>query len=131
MRVIVYGHKRAAKKLKAFLAKEGIEVEYSAAAPSTNLASQVPCEFDLAIVDSQGGNTEATCRHFREFCDIPLVLIVNKKQANWKELQSLDVDGYLPEDAENGELAARLKALLRRFCPAGQLGEMEPVLKPL
>ena len=77
--------------------------------------------FDLAIVDSLSEKSEAACYHIREFWEMPLVLIVSQRQPDWERLQSLSADGYLPEEAKDAELAARLRAILRRFWPAGQV----------
>lgn len=119
MRVIVFGRERMIKKLSVFLAREGIEMVGTSDRLDKMITLPEQGGFDLAIVDSQ-----AACHHIKEIWDMPVVLIVNRRQANWERLQSLDADGYLAEEAENGELVARLRAMLRRLCPARQVEKM-------
>jgi len=119
MRVIVFGRERMIKKLSVFLAREGIEMVGTSDRLDKMITLPEQGGFDLAIVDSQ-----AACHHIKEIWDMPVVLIVNRRQANWERLQSLDADGYLAEEAESGELVARLRAMLRRFCPARQVERM-------
>lgn len=119
MRVIVFGRERMIKKLSVFLVREGIEMVGTSDRLDKMITLPEAGGFDLAIVDSQ-----AACHHIKEIWDMPVVLIVNRRQANWERLQSLDADGYLAEEAENGELVARLRAMLRRFCPARRVAKM-------
>lgn len=121
MKVIVFGRRRTVQKLVVFLAGEGIEVVGISDGLDEMIALHKQIEFDLAIVDSQAETAEAACHHLKEFRDTPLVLIVNQKQVDWARLQPLNADVYLSEEAKNGELVARLRAVLRRFWPAGQV----------
>jgi hypothetical protein len=72
-------------------------------------------------VDSLSEEIETACNHIRELGTIPLVLIVNSKKADWKRLQPLAADGYLPVEAGKNELTARLKAMHRRFFMVNRL----------
>lgn len=124
MRVIVFGRERMIKKLSVFLAREGIEMVGTSDRVDKMITLPEQGGFDLAIVDSQAETTEAACHHIKEIWDMPVVLIVNRRQADWERLQSLDADGYLAEEAENGELVARLRAMLRRLCPVRRVEKM-------
>jgi len=119
MRVVVYGRERTLQKMIVVLAEEGIEVASISDRLYEMLGWHTKHKFDLAIVDSQAVSTAATCQRIKEYWNIPVVLVIDQKQANWKELQVLDADGYLPEAAEGTELAARLRAILRHLWPAG------------
>lgn len=77
-------------------------------------------------MDDLSEQAKAACHHIREFWKVPLVLMVAQQQADWERLESLGADGYLPEQARDAELAARLRAMLRRFWPAGQVGKSTP-----
>jgi len=123
MKAIVYGHERTVEKLVVLLTVEGIEAEGVFDGPYKTVVLQTQGDFDLAIVDSQTEATEEACHHIKASRDIPLVLIVNPKEADWRKLQLLDADAYLPEKAEGNVLAARLRAVLRRFRPAGQVAK--------
>lgn len=126
MRVVVFGRKRTIQRLTVFLASEGIELVVISDGIGESVALEEPGSCDLAIVDSLSEEAEAVCHHIREFWEIPLVLTVGQKQADWERLQSLGADGYLPREARAIELAARLRAILRRFCPAGPAGNSAP-----
>lgn len=70
--------------------------------------------FDLVVIDASVETAEVVCRSVNQLGCAPVVLILKKKQANWKELESLNVDGYLLEGVGGAELAARLQAVVRR-----------------
>ncbi len=114
MRVIVFGRKRTVQKLTDLLASEGIEAVGTSDGLDKVIALHEKDMFDLAIVDSLAERVEATCYRIKESLAIPLVLIVDKKQVDWDRLQPLGAVGYLTE-AQDSELVARLKAMLRRF----------------
>ena len=118
MRVMVFGSKMMIRRLTASLAGGGIKVIGASDGLDRMMALLKQDEFDLAVVDSLSEEAEAACRCINELWDIPLVLIVREKQANWEKLKSLDADGYIPEGAGEAELAARLKAVANRFWTA-------------
>lgn len=117
MRILVFGREKTIKRLSVFLAKEGIEVVGISDGLDKMMAVQKQSRFDLAILDSWAEEAEAACHHIHKFWGTPLVLIVNKRQVDWKRMQSLGANGYLPEEAGEVELAARIRATLRRFLP--------------
>jgi len=72
-------------------------------------------EFDLAVVDSSAEQAERVCRCVQEIACVPLVLMVRNKRADWRKLQWYEPDGYLPKEAGEGELCARLRSIIRCF----------------
>ena len=115
MKALVYGNEKTIEKLAGLLAKEGIKVEGREEAFSGKTGWTESGRFDLVIIDSKLENAEMGCRTIRKQGDTPIALLVHPKQANWKKLQSMDADCYLSETREDMELAARLKAVIRRF----------------
>ena len=83
--------------------------------------------FDLVVVDASVEKAEVACRSVSQLGHVPVVLMVKKRQANWEELKSLDVDGYLPDGVGGAELAVRLQAVVRRRSSAKRIGKSKPV----
>ncbi|UCD08428.1 MAG: hypothetical protein JSU79_08715 [Dehalococcoidales bacterium] len=115
MKAIVFGQKNMDESLTALLKNEGIEMQkldddFNTA---TNLNEEE--KYDLAIVDSRSDNANKACRYIRENWDIPLVLVVDSFQADWKGLKSIEADGYISDVKKGGELSARARAILRRL----------------
>ncbi len=115
MRIIIYGRAKTIQRLAALLVGEGIEAVSAAERLDKMITMQKQDGLEMAIVDSLAKEAKAACHHINEFSAIPLVLVVGNEQTDWKGLQSLCADGYLPEKAGDSELAARLKAVLRRL----------------
>ena len=106
MRIIATGTKFITRRL--ILALVGSEFE-------------LVCPSDLVVVDSLAKGVETTCRRIREVGSVPIVLMVGQERPDWKEMQSLDINGYIPRGVNEAELVARLRAVLRRFWPANEL----------
>jgi DNA-binding response OmpR family regulator len=115
MRVIVFGREKTGQRLTAILAEEGIETVSLSDGLGKLMALWKRGAFDMAIVDSLAGEAEAACHHINESWAIPLMLVADMKNADWQRLRSLRPDGYLPEEAEDDELRAHLRATLRRL----------------
>jgi len=107
MRVIVFGRENTIQRLAASLAGEGIEVVSTKARPEEE-------GFDVAIVDGLVDEAGVICQRIKELWGIPVVLIVRGRQADWERLQSLNTDGYISKGMGAAELAARLRAVVRR-----------------
>jgi DNA-binding response OmpR family regulator len=108
------------------LKNEGIEMQILADDFSiTEILLQE--KYDLAIVDSRSGDANKACRYIRENWDMPLVLVVDSLQADWKRLKPIEADGYIADVNKDRELSARSRALLRRLLlrnkPQRQSGE--------
>ena len=120
MRIIATGTKFITRSL--LLALVGSEFELvcpSDVLEVTTLLKQD--KFDLVVVDSSARGVETTCRRIREVGNVPIVLMIGQEQPDWKGMQSLDINGYIPQRASGTELVARLRAVLRRFWPANEL----------
>ena len=113
IRVIVFGSKETVEKLTASLDGKGFDLVSLTEAPEV-LALLEQKRFDLVVVDASVEKAEVVCRSVNQFGQVPVALMVKKRQANWKELKSLDVDGYLLDGVGGAELAVRLQAIVRR-----------------
>ncbi len=107
MRVAVLGDDMIIRRLSASLARQGIEVVGTATAAKGK-------HFDLAVVDSLEEEVEAACHYIKQVFGMPVVLMVRARQADWERLELVDTDAYVPEDVGGAELAARLRAVVRR-----------------
>ena len=120
MRIIAFGSKPITKRLIYALAGSDFEIINSADVfNAVDLLQE--SSFDLVVVDSSAEGAEVTCRRIREVGSVPIVLMIGEEQPDWKEMQPLAVDGYIPDGVNGVELAARLKAVLRRFRSANEL----------
>lgn len=112
------------EKLTACLDGKGFDLVSITEAPEV-VALLEQKRFDLVVVDASVEKAEVACRSISQLGHIPVALIVKKRQANWKELKSLDVDGYLFDRVGGVELAARLQAIVRRRSSAKWFEENE------
>ncbi len=71
-------------------------------------------KFDAVIIDFECGVKPEICDDLYELTKVPLALLINQTLANWKELRTWRVDGFIPEESSNIELVARIKAITRR-----------------
>ena len=113
IRVIVFGSTKTVQKLTASLDGKGFDLVSLTEAPEV-LALLEQKRFDLVVVDASVEKAEVVCRSVSQLGHVPVALMVKKRQANWKELKSLDVDGYLLDGVGGAELAVRLQAIVRR-----------------
>ena len=126
MKIMAIGTKFIARRLISALAGSDFEL----VCPSEVLEVETLLKqdkFDLVVVDSLAKGAETTCRRIREVGSVPIVLMIGQERPDWKEMQSLDMDGHIPQGVNGAELVARLRAVLRRFWPAGQVEKMNPV----
>jgi len=124
IRVIVFGNKETVEKLTASLDGKGFDLVCRTEVPEV-VALLEQKKFDLVVVDASVEKAELACRAVSKLGHIPVALIIKKRQANWKELKSLDVDGYLLDGVGGAELAARLQAVVRRRSSAKQIEKNE------
>jgi len=114
MRILALGNEIMTRRLSASLAGDGIEVVgLSEIREAVALLEQE--RFDLAIVDSLIREAGMFCRCISELGRVPVVLMIREMQADWRKLQSLDADGFIPDWVGRTELTARLKAVVRRW----------------
>ena len=120
MRIIATGTKFITRRL--ILALVGSEFELVCPSDLVEVITLLKQgKFDLVVVDSLAKGVETTCRRIREVGSVPIVLMINQKQPDWKEMQSLDINGYIPRGVNGVELVARLRAVSRRFQSADEL----------
>jgi len=120
MRIIATGTKFITRRL--ILALVGSEFELVCPSDLVEVITLLKQgKFDLVVVDSLAKGVETTCRRIREVGSVPIVLMVGQERPDWKEMQSLDINGYIPRGVNEAELVARLRAVLRRFWPANEL----------
>lgn len=113
MRVMILGSKTATRRLSLSLAKQGIETR-SASDGSQAMVLLSQQRFDLVAVDGLVDGAEAACRSIKEHGGIPVVLIISQRDQDWEKLASFDIDGFIPYGVRKAELAARLRAVVRR-----------------
>ncbi len=114
MRVMILGRKTTTQRLSLSLAKQGIEA-HSTSDESQVMALLSQQRFDLVAVDGLVYGAEAACNSIRERGGIPVVLIIRQIDPDWERLASLDIDGFIPRGVRGAELAARLRAVVRRW----------------
>jgi len=113
MKVLVVGSEITIKMITRCLSNEGIKLVSSLEVLEDN--SRLTREgFDIAVVDGLLKQAETACRSIRELYNIPVVLLVDRRSVDWKRLQSLAIDGYIPQETKGKELAARLRSVARR-----------------
>ncbi len=69
---------------------------------------------DMALVDVSSDGADRACQYASKSLNIPVLLVINQRQADWEKIKSLRADGYILNSTRNGELMARLKAAVRR-----------------
>ena len=74
---------------------------------------------DLVMVSNLKEDATECCEWIKESCDVPVTLIVREKDINWREINYLIVDGFIPENSTGEELKARLNAISRRCHSTG------------
>ena len=121
MRILVVEDERAlARVLARGLAEEGHAVEV---APDLATARHLLAEHEFALVildlGLPDGDGTSLCRELRATGTALPVLMLTARDAIAERIAGLDAgaDDYLPKPFDFGELAARVRALLRR--PAG------------
>ena len=115
MRAILYGSEKTTERFKRLLEDEGIEVIVIPEPLNETVNQWEEEDFDLAIIDSRMETAELAYKNIRECGNTPIALLVDPAESNWSKLLPLDADCYLPETKDKYELAARLRALIRRF----------------
>lgn len=100
-----------------FLKKEGYEL-YQAEDGIQALALMEKIKMDLVIIDIMMPNMDGweLCRELRSFSDMPILMLTAKGETAQKVKGfELGADDYLVKPFEPLELAARVRALLKRY----------------
>ena len=119
MRVIIFGSKILSRELAVCLSSENT---YTLCGTNHyKLRSLVRRrEFDIALVDAAVQNVKVTCDVIRGLQDIPVVLFVRQKQADWRKFLALDPDGYISDAETEPVKKAHLRAIMRRYYQANE-----------
>jgi two-component system OmpR family response regulator len=103
--------------VQLFLKKEGFEL-FEAPDGLKALQLMEKIKMDLVIIDIMMPNMDGweLCRELREFSDIPILMLTAKGETAQKVKGfELGADDYLVKPFDPVELAARVKALLKRY----------------
>ena len=113
MRVIVFAGETIGQSAVDSLVKEGISI--ASASDGIAAVNMLKRErFDVALVDSLAEGVEVACCCISKLFKIPVILLVNESDVDWKRLQLLEPDGYICGGTSGAEMAARLWAVMRR-----------------
>jgi DNA-binding response OmpR family regulator len=113
LKVLAFGSQMMLRRLATQIDTEDISVIGCVeAAKAANFLSEE--DFDLVIVDSLLPDSQTICQNAANLTSAPVTLMLRETAADWKKLRNLGVDGFLPEEAGNAELIARIRAYCRR-----------------
>jgi two-component system KDP operon response regulator KdpE len=102
--------------VRFMLTKKGFEVEVAHSAIS-GLQKAYALKPDIVILDIMLPDMDGwqTCRRFREMSDVPIIMLTALgSEENVVEGLNLGADDYIVKPVTADELAARIRALLRR-----------------
>jgi two-component system, OmpR family, response regulator ResD len=109
-----------AEVVARYLRRDGYEVDY-AADGATGLERALATLPDLVVLDLMmpGMDGFEVCRRLRQATAIPVVMLTARGEEN-DRITGLDLgaDDYVTKPFSPGELAARVRAVLRRAAPA-------------
>lgn len=112
MKVLVLGDSTLSQ-LADFTPRDNVQVVRMAEIPEA-LPLIEKMDFDIVVLGGLNGNTESACRSVKKVSHTPVVLAVNPAQADWKQMESLGMDGFISDQIGQVQLLARLRALVVR-----------------
>jgi PleD family two-component response regulator len=71
-------------------------------------------KFELAVVDNHFQDLAATCYRINCLWNTPLALIRGKAESRWDNIRFLDIDGYIPVEANKSELFSYFEEITLR-----------------
>jgi DNA-binding response OmpR family regulator len=113
LKVLVLGRKNVVRRVSNALVNSGVSITTQNDV-SDAIALLKKEKFDLTLVDGYMDNLESTCYRITWQCRVPVVLIVNGKATDWNLLKTMDIDGFIPEEASNSEILAYFNSIIRR-----------------
>jgi len=113
MKAMVFAREVVKQRLATLMAWDGIEVVGTSNVPEAMILMGRN-RVDIAVIDELVDESEFVCRCLSRLGNIPVVLTVSQGRVDWDRVQSLGVDGYIPEEGGNCEIMARLRAVVRR-----------------
>ncbi|HCS13045.1 MAG: DNA-binding response regulator [Zetaproteobacteria bacterium CG06_land_8_20_14_3_00_59_53] len=102
--------------MRRFLAHEGFNVD-SASDGASGLERMLAESFDLAVIDVMmpGKNGMDVLRELRSFSQLPVIMLTARGEEMDRIIGlELGADDYIPKPCNPRELAARIRAVLRR-----------------
>ena len=113
MNLLIFGRDILVQRIKTILQESGVNVITASLEMLSRFTA--PDAWDLAIIDMGFENAEEACQIIKKNRNLPLVLIVKHRQADWSYLDSLNASGYIFDNFNKNELIARLSAIFRRY----------------
>jgi DNA-binding response OmpR family regulator len=116
MNVMVLGNQETHYSMDGLKEAANVEMVHVNEMPKA-LNSLDERKYDVVVVGGLSGLTASICRQVKRFTLAPVVLLVNKAMADWREIDGMEVAGYINEQVGAAEMAARLQAITRRSAP--------------
>lgn len=118
--LLVEDEQSIAQNLKAFLKKEGFDVD-TAMTQEAALDMAAEKDYDLLLLDISlpDGNGYAVCRAVKAHCDTPVIFLTASGD-EYSVVTGFDVgaDDYIAKPFRPKELISRIRNVLRRYRPA-------------
>jgi DNA-binding response OmpR family regulator len=103
MKVLVLGSYKTAHRIANALEGTSLETVYrNDVSEAISLLKKE--KFDLALIDGYMDNLEATCYRLTWLCRTPIALVINGTENDWDLLRNLELDGFIPEEADQMDL---------------------------
>jgi DNA-binding response OmpR family regulator len=72
-------------------------------------------QFDLILIDSGIDDLERICSRLSWLGRVPVAVLVKSGSVDWKMMNNLNVEGFIPVDEGRVEMIACFQAIVRRF----------------
>jgi DNA-binding response OmpR family regulator len=113
LKILVIGNPLMIRRLSSRIDAEKISI--TSCSKNSEAADWLARElFDMVIIDNQVENSDLICKEAAGAANGTVALMLREKAVDWNKMRSLNVDGYLPDEAGAAELMARIKAYSRR-----------------
>jgi len=116
LRVLVISKRNLARKVADSLEGSGMDIAFTSGISDAIFKLKAE-KFDLALLDAYMDDLESACYRINWQCRTPVALIIKGSHQDWNLLRSLDVEGFIPEEAETTELYAHFSAIARKGNP--------------
>lgn len=112
MKLLLYGRKVAAEKIRHAVAQTSFEiVEPDSLNEVVDILQDGDCVL-LVDISAQGGNE--VCRSAAKFRDTALLVsVLNNGKTDWEKAAKINADGFIHLNMGQDEIGARLEAIVR------------------
>ena len=118
MKVMVLGNKNTNRRVADALSTNP-EIEIICQTDTKEAANVLNREkYDMVLLDGYMRDVENICYRINWICRTPVALIIKGQQTDWNKLNSMDVEGFIPEEASHTEIMAHFQAIARRKKPS-------------